>query len=98
MVPCNISCLPEQMSPGGRKLQGSLDQKKKKKCHSFLRAFFEPSEGMLLYQFYLIDPIRLLGFSPWNGFCAKTHLILDIKVEPSKSLFYFTRDYFKVGG
>lgn len=30
MVPCNISSTPRQMSPGGRKLQGSLDQKKKK--------------------------------------------------------------------
>lgn len=30
MVPCNISSPRRQMSPGGGKLQGSLDEKKKK--------------------------------------------------------------------
>lgn len=85
-APCNISSPRQQMSPGGRKLLGSLDQKK---CHSFLWAFFEASQGMLLYQFDLIDPIRLLGFSSWNGLGAETLLISDIKVDSNKSLFGF---------
>lgn len=43
------------MGPAGRKLQRSLDKKKS------ITVFFERGDGMLLYQFYLIDPIRLLG-------------------------------------
>lgn len=82
MVPCNISSSCRQMSLGGRKLQGSLDRKKKKerkeKRVTVFCRYLKQSERM--YQFYLIVPIKLLESSAWNGFCAETLLNLWSKL------------------
>lgn len=64
---CNISS-PQPVRVEGN-LQGSLEKRKVSQFSFFFfffLAFFEPSERMLLYQFYLIDPIRLLELFPFS--------------------------------
>lgn len=59
-----------------------------KMCHSFLWDFFERTERMLLYQFDMIESIRLLEREEGFGFEAKTGLIPS-KLIQTKVYFGF---------